>query len=230
MLRADESIAELMPYERFLKYGAGSLTDAELLAIIVRTGTSDNTPIDIGRQILRMSGKYEDGLSGLCRLSIDEIMSVPGIGKVKAIKLKCIAEISRRIAKARSFQKLQMVSPSSIADYYMEGMRHYEKEHVILLCFNQQFKLICDEEISVGTVNSALLSPREIFISAVKNRAVNIVLLHNHPGGDPNPSEADIGMTRKIKTAGDIIDINLRDHIIIGDQSYYSFLEHKQII
>ncbi len=229
LLKEDSAVAELMPYERFLRYGPEALTDAELLAIIVRTGTADNTPVDIGMQLLSMSGKYEQGLSGLFHLTLDEIMSIQGVGKVKAVKIKCIAEISKRISRQKKNLSRDFLSPDSIAGHYMEIMRHYEKEHVMLLCFNHQLKFLCDDEISVGTVNNALLSPREVFISALKSRAVNIILLHNHPGGDPHPSDADINMTKQIRMAGELIEINLLDHIIIGDQNYFSFLEQKLI-
>ncbi|WP_026523540.1 RadC family protein [Butyrivibrio sp. MB2005] len=224
-LMENESYKETLPYERFSRFGAEALTDAELLAIILRTGTSTLTPTQMGALLLKKGEKYSEGLSGIHYLSLDEIKSVPGIGDVKAIKIKCIAELSNRIARCRSLQLLEFKSPAMIADYYMESMCHKDKEHVIVAFFNHQMAFIGDEVISVGTVKNASVSPREIFLSALKNKAVYIVLLHNHPSGDPIPSSADDEMTRQIYEAGSMLDIKLQDHIIIGDHRYYSYLE-----
>ena len=220
---------ESMPYERFLKYGADSLTDAELLAIIIRTGTGKLSAVDIGNRLLTMSDRYEKGLSGICHLTKEEIMSIPGIGEVKAVKLMCISELSKRIARSGAIQRLRFNSPKSIASYYMEELCHKEKEQVHLLCFNNQLELLCEELLTVGTVNTSLLSVRDVFVSAVKNRAVNIVLIHNHPGGNPAPSTADLKLTEDIKNAGELLEIRLRDHIIIGNHRYYSFKEQRKL-
>ena len=226
-LQEISAFKDTLPYERFRSLGPSALTDAELLAIIIRTGTSKISPVQMGERLIMMGEKYAKGLAGLHHLTLDEIMTVPGIGEVKGVKLKCIAELSNRIARSRTADRICFDKPSTIADYYMEELCHKEEEHVITAFFNHQGILIGDEEISVGTVKDASLSPREIFINALKNRAVYITLLHNHPGGNPAPSNADIELTEQIKKAGKLLGIELCDHIIIGDHCYYSFLEHK---
>ncbi|WP_029321412.1 RadC family protein [Butyrivibrio sp. AE3004] len=227
MLAEDDGYREMLPYERFMHIGAHSLTDAELLAIIIRTGTSNRTPMELGNAVLSMCNKYEMGLAGIKYLSVKELMSITGIGEVKAIKLLCIAELSDRIARSKAKIRLNCKNPKTIADYYMEEMCHYQREHVMLMCLNTQGQLISDFEISVGTVKTASLSPREIFIQALRDNAVQIILLHNHPSGDPGPSEADYELTEQISDAGRLLGIHLLDHIIIGDHKYYSFLENN---
>lgn len=216
---------DMLPYERFLNFGPESLTDVELLAIIIRTGTRDASPIDIAGSILNIEKGKESGLNSLFSLSLDELKSVHGVGEVKAVKLKCIAELAKRMAAQRSKSSLDCSNPSHVASYYMEKMRHEDKEKVILLCLNNRYKLIEEYLLSIGTVNSASLSPREVFMKALKCGASNVLLLHNHPGGDPTPSRADISITNKISESGSMLDIYLIDHIIIGDRSYTSLAE-----
>ena len=217
----------MLPYERFMEKGPESLTDAELLSIIIRTGTSNRTPMEIGSYVLSLCEKYGKGISGIRYLTMDDLLSISGIGQVKAVKLMCIAEISNRIARSKAKENLCFKDPGTVAGYYMEKMCNYRREHAVVACLNNQDRLICEFELSVGTVNSAPLSPREVFLYAIKNNAVNIILLHNHPGGDPTPSMSDIRMTKEIKEAGILLDIRLLDHIIIGDHKYYSFTENK---
>lgn len=214
-----------MPYEKFLRLGAGALTEAELLAIIIRTGTTEHTPVEIGRQILGLPSVKKDGLNGLHHVTVKELMGIKGIGEVKAVKIKCLAELSMRMAMMTAKKELQFLNPSSVADYYMEKLRHELKERVLLLMLDNRHCLIEEELLSIGTVNTSLLSPREVFVAALKARAVHIMLLHNHPSGDPAPSRPDIQITKEIKQIGKMIDIPLIDHIIIGDNKYMSFKE-----
>ena len=214
-----------MPYEKFLKMGSGSLTEAELLAIIIRTGTSENSPVELGRQILSLPSLREKGLSGLYHVTLKELMSLNGIGQVKAVKIKCLAELSMRIAMNKAEDELQFLSPPSVADYYMEKLRHEQREKVLLLLLDNHSRLIEEYLLSVGTVNTSLLSPREVFVTALRAEAVNIMLLHNHPSGDPSPSRQDLLVTERIKKIGNMIDIPLIDHIIIGNSRYTSFRE-----
>lgn len=216
-----------MPYERFLNSGPESLTDSELLAIIIRTGTARNKPTDIARKILSSGNLKEHGLRSLYHLSIAELMNMDGIGEVKAVKIKCIAELSRRMAAELTTISLDFNRPDTIAKHYMEQLRHEEREKVLLLSLDTRLSLLSESVISLGTVNESLLSPREVYIEAVRNKAVNIILLHNHPGGNVLPSKADICVTDRIREAGALIGIKLIDHIIIGDNSYMSFSEKK---
>jgi len=217
---------EERPYEKCLQYGAAVLTDAELLAVIIRTGAKGTQSLELARNILQFSPSH-GGILGIHHLTVKDLMSIRGIGKVKAIQIKCIAELSSRIAKATSPQSLSFQSPDVIARHYMEEMRHKHQEELLLIALNTKNRFICDRIISKGTVNSSLVSPREIFIDALQNNAVNIIILHNHPSGDPTPSREDISITERIKEAGSIIGITLLDHIVIGDNCYVSFNEQQ---
>lgn len=223
----NQSEKEMLPYERFMKFGAESLSSAELLAIIIRTGTGRNSALDIARNVLQLGGDIETGLNRLHHISIEELMSLDGIGQVKAVKLKCIAELSRRMAVEQRKAKVDFRSPETVADYYMEQLRHEEREYVILVSLNNKLQPLNETVISVGTVNSSLLSPREIYRHALKCGAVYVVLLHNHPGGDPTPSRADLSITEKVRKSGELLDIRLVDHIIIGDNSFISFKKER---
>ena len=156
---------------------------------------------------------------------MDSLMRVRGIGKVKAIQILCLSELAKRMARASALQELDFSSPRTIAQYYMEDMRHREKEVLKLLLLNTRARLIGESEVSVGTVNMALISPRELFLEALRRNAVSIILLHNHPSGDPEPSQEDIRITGRIYEAGVLIGIELLDHIIIGDNRFVSLKE-----
>ena len=210
------------PYEKYLAHGEQALSDAELLAIILKTGTKQLTSIDVARNLL--SGE-QGNLLNLYKLSFEELLTFKGIGKVKAIQLKAIAELSKRISKTMSRERLKMDEPCSIAAYYMERMRHEKQEILLLSMFDSKCNLIDDAIISKGSVNSSFVSPREIFLKALQKEAVYIILLHNHPSGSPIPSKQDHEVTRKIDECGKLLGIGLSDHIIIGDRDYYSYRE-----
>ena len=212
------------PYEKRIKYGPEYLTDAELLAAIIRTGNNELHSVALAEHIL---STYDEcpGLLGLHRMTLNQLMNIKGIGKVKAVQLKCIGELSRRIARANIGDKTFFKSPDKIADYFMEDMRHRDKEVIIAAFLNTKHMLIKYIELSKGTVNSSLLSTRELFIEALKYNSVYVVFLHNHPSGDPTPSREDIINTRKVYEAGKLIGIDLIDHIIIGDNKYISLKE-----
>lgn len=213
------------PYERFLRFGAENLTEAELLAIILRTGTKDKNAIEVAEAVLEMTRYPNKGLGGLYNLSLKDLMSIKGIGEVKAVRLKCITELSMRICSSVSAEGVYFQKSGQVANYYMERMRHRETECAILLSLDSKGRLLRETRLSEGSVRMALLSAREIFLEALDARAVNILLLHNHPSGDPTPSQADINITRDIKDMGEKMDIPLLDHIIIGDNKYVSFME-----
>ena len=216
----------VMPYEKFMTHGASALTEAELLAIILRTGTKNYSALDLAQKILSIAGQ-EKGLNSLHHLSLEELMEIPGIGEVKVVKVKCLAELAVRMARERAAQTLRFDTPHTVADYYMEIMRHQEKEIILLLLLDNKLKLIEEYMISMGTVKASLLSPREVFVQALKCRACYLMLLHNHPSGDPHPSRQDIVITQKIKEAGELMDIPLLDHIIVGDGCYISLKEEE---
>lgn len=217
---------EERPYEKCLKYGCQALSDAELLAVIIRTGSVGHTSVDLARKVLSLTGESRR-ITGIASLSVAELTAIRGIGKVKAIQIQCVAELSRRIAKTRAREGLSFREPSSIADYYMEDLRHEERENCILMMLNTRNRLLGEKRLFVGTVNASLISTREIFLEALRNQAVYIILVHNHPSGDPTPSREDLLLTQRVKEAGTLIGIELLDHIIIGDRSYTSLREEK---
>lgn len=215
------------PYEKFMRYGAGVLSDAELLAVIIRTGTAGKKSVEVAQEVLN---RRERNLLNLYRLSFQELMEISGIGKVKAIQLKCLAEITRRMTQATRFRNVTLQSASSVASYYMETLRHEDREKLILCMFDAKCVLLGEEVISVGTINSSLISPREIFGKALVNQAVYIILLHNHPSGSPIPSAMDRQVTRRVEQCGEMMGIHLSDHIIIGDNKYFSFKEENLLL
>lgn len=217
-----------MPYEKFLNLGATALTDEELLAIIIRTGTNGVSALDLSKEVLNLSMSCK-GLLGLHHLQLTDLTSIKGIGQVKAVKIKCIAELSMRIAQKSAIKKLVFSSPSSIADYFMEEMRHLEVENVILLLLDNKNSMIGKVLLSKGTVNASIVSTREIFLHALQHQASYIILLHNHPSGSVKPSQADILLTQKVVSASNIMNIPLIDHIIIGDLKFTSLAEQGYI-
>ena len=215
----------LLPYEKFLKHGSASLTEAELLAIILRTGTKNCPALEMAKKVLTLAGGESFKLKSLHHLSLNELMEIPGIGEVKAVKIKCLSELAVRMALEKASAALRYDSPKTVADYYMEKMRHKEREIILLLLLDNKLGLIEEYILSQGTVRASLLSSREIFIKALKCRACHLMLLHNHPSGDPAPSQQDIVITQKIKEAGELMDIPLIDHIVLGDGCYVSLKE-----
>lgn len=215
---------ENRPYEKFLLKGPEALTDSELLAIIIRTGTYNMTSVELSDAVLSMS--KSNNILGITHLSLKELQSIKGIGLVKATQIKCVAELSRRISKGNIPLDKEFISPEIIANYYMEDLRHLETERLLVVMLNTKHRFLGDFELSKGTVNASMASPREAFIEALRTGAVYIILLHNHPSGDPTPSREDVVTTKRMKEAGNIIGINLIDHIIIGDNKYISL---KQI-
>lgn len=214
-----------LPYERFVRFGPENLTDRELIAIILRTGTRDSSALELAESVLNLSRYPREGLLGLYDVSLDELMSVKGIGLVKAVKLKCIAELSMRMRCATAERGLCFHNSKNVAEYYMERLRHRDTECVILVCLDTKGQILKEKKVSDGSVKMSLISPREIFLEALQWKAVNIILLHNHPSGDPTPSRSDIELTKNVVEIGLKMDIPLLDHIIIGDNRYTSFKE-----
>lgn len=212
------------PYEKCIKYGPKVLSDSELIAVILKTGTSNDSVLDISRNVLKSS----DGSISILSLydkTCEELELINGIGKVKAITLKCISEISERLCKATFSDKLRFDSPKAVAEYYMETLRHLKTEEFRVLFLNNSNMRITDKVITHGTVNMSLVSPREVFEAALRYDSVKIILMHNHPSGDPTPSRNDFEITRKMSEAGSLLDIQVLDHIVFGDNKYISLRE-----
>ncbi len=209
------------PYERCLANGPESLSDLELLAVLLRSGTQGCSALELARKILTLC-PYEEGLGGLSRLTLQELRQIQGIGPVKAVQICCAGELSKRIARKQHVKKPQFRDARSIADYYMENLRHCEQEHVFGMMLDTRNRLLGEEEISKGTVNQSIFSPRELFLKALTYHAVHVILVHNHPSGDCSPSPEDREITRQTFEAGEMIGISLIDHIIVGDRCYAS--------
>jgi DNA repair protein RadC len=167
----------------------------------------------------------QEGILNIHKWTLEQLLQVKGIGKVKAVQILCLSELSKRLSKATAQPGLSFTTPSTIAKYYMEDMRHGSHESMKLLLLNTKTRLIGETDISKGTINSAVVSPRELFVEALQKNAVSIILLHNHPSGDPSPSKEDVLITRRIRDAGQLIGVELLDHIIIGNNCYTSMKE-----
>ena len=213
------------PYEKCEKYGVSSLSDAELLAVIIKSGSQGERSVEVASRILNFR-KETPGLVGLNYLTMEDLMQIRGIGRVKAIQLLCITELTKRMARERYAEQEDFSSPKMIAEYYMQDMRYLECEQVILLLLDTKCHKIRDFVISKGTVNAAMAEPREVFQNALKYGAVNIIVLHNHPSGDVTPSKADVVLTKRLAEVGKLVGIALVDHIIIGNNTYMSFQEN----
>ena len=210
------------PYEKCEKYGPTVLTDSELLAIIIKAGYKDLRVTDLASKILNLKGD-RFGLNILNHLTVEDLVRIRGIGKVKALQLLVIAEISKRMAEDVRREGISFANADQIAGFYMERMRHLEREETMVLYLDSKMKLISDTVLFTGAVAFSLMEPREILRDALLKDAVYFVVLHNHPSGDPAPSEQDRKITKRVKEAADYVGVKFRDHIIIGDNKFVSF-------
>lgn len=218
-----------LPYERFMQRGGQSLSDLELLAILLQTGSRTKNVLEIAELVLGRLRIYGPGLTGLSRIEMPELKQIEGIGNVKAIKLKTVAEISSRIWQTDAYERLYFNSPATIAQYYREMLRHEMVENVIAIVFDTKMGYLGEKMLTKGTVDASLISPRELFIYALQMQAVHMILLHNHPSGDVTASKQDMEITNRISELGQMMSIDLVDHIIIGGTRYFSFKEHGLI-
>lgn len=214
------------PREKLLSYGSQSLSNAELLAIILSTGTKDRTAIDLARSILNTS---TEGLRGLKDCTIEELSQVRGVGLAKASQIIAAVELGKRISLTTKVNNYKIKGPDDVSNLLMEEMRYLNKEIFNILLLTTKHDIIAIENISVGSLNASIVHPREVFNRAIKRSSSAIILAHNHPSGDPNPSGEDINITKRLIEAGNIIGISVLDHIIIGDGVYFSMKEHKLI-
>ncbi len=213
------------PQEKLLKYGANTLSNSELIAVILRTGTREENVVMLSQRILK---EDEKGLRNISEGTIEKFKSFKGISDVKAAKLMAVAELSKRMSTLK-IEKIKISSPDDAAIIMMEEMRYYQKEYfkIILLDTKNNVKKISG--ISVGSLNSSIVHPREVFHEAVASLASSIILVHNHPSGECEPSNEDIVLTNRLDECGKILGIRVLDHIIIGDGVYFSFKEEGLI-
>ena len=192
-----EMLSEERPYEKCERFGAGSLTDIELLAVLLRTGTKGESALDLARKLFYPGeGTQPQAKAHLQSWTKEELLKISGIGRVKAIQILCLCELSKRMSQLSAREDLDFSRPDTIAAYYMEDMRHLEQEEIRVMFLNTKQNLIRDLLVSKGTVNASVVTPREILIEGLRCLAVSMILVHNHPSGDPSPSESDILLTR----------------------------------
>lgn len=210
---------EERPREKLLFQGKEALSTAELLAILLRSGTKDQSAIGLAQEILALD---KDGILFLETCSPEELAAVKGIGTAKACQLLAAVELGKRVATHPKKIKAEIANPDDIVQLFMEKMRYYKKEHFNVLLINAKGRIMEETEVSVGDLCSTLIHPREVFCQAVKRSAASVVLVHNHPSGDPEPSLQDIETTKRLVEAAGILGIHVLDHIIIGDDRYIS--------
>lgn len=210
---------EERPREKILKYGVEYLSNVELLAIIIRTGTKEKSALGLAEEII---AKNENGIGFLTECTPEELSEVKGMGMAKSCQLISAIELGKRLSRREKDNKILADRPEIIAKLFMEEMRYYKKEVFNVLLVNSKSEIITIDKASIGDLSSALVHPREIFNKAVRRSAAAIVLVHNHPSGNPFPSEEDIETTKRLVEAGRILGINVLDHIIIGDGTYIS--------
>lgn len=218
------------PYEKLEMYGAHTLSNAELLAIIIKSGTKEESSIETAQKILSMKNKNSDNLRFIQDMSIEEFTSIKGIGRVKAIQLKAVGEIAKRLSRPIENSKVKISSPGDVANLLIDELRYEKREIVKVIILNTKNIVIKMVDVCLGSNNSAILKPKDALIDAIKMGAPKIILVHNHPSGDPTPSKADIDFTKRLEQASSIVGIELLDHIIIGDskfESIFYLLERK---
>ena len=212
------------PREKMAANGAAVLTDAELIAILLRTGTAEKSAIDIASEMTADGGLYKR-LAGITRLN--ELTNIKGLGQAKAATVLAALEIGRRIASAKPIEKIHFSCPQDVADFLMPRLRYAAKEQFVVILLNNKNKVIGTEVVSEGSLSSSFVHPREVFAPAILHHAAAIMVAHNHPSGDPKPSIEDEEVTRQLLRSGKVLGIPMIDHVIIGDGNYYSFLENE---
>ncbi len=212
---------EERPRERLLALGAEKVSNAELLAVILRTGTLKDTALDLAQMVLARAGNLRE----MPYLTVEELMEIRGIGPAKAVQVKAALELGRRMVVASRGYNVDITSPEDVFNYMMEEMRYLEQEEFRIILLNIKNKVLGVETIFRGGLNSSIVHPREIFRLALRRSAASLILLHNHPSGDPTPSAEDISITRRLVEAGEVMGVNILDHIIMGEGRFLSFRE-----
>ncbi|WP_409341661.1 RadC family protein [Paenibacillus sp. MBLB4367] len=213
--------SEDRPRERMLQFGAQSLSNAELLAILLRTGTYAESAVTLAQRVLMETGS----LRNLVETSVDQLTRIKGIGAAKALQLKASIELGKRIARSTMDDKVTIRSPQDVAALVMEDLRYLQKEHFVCLFLNTKNHVVGRETLSIGSLNASIVHPREVFRAAIQRSSASLICVHNHPSGDPTPSPEDIAITRQLMEAGTIIGIEVLDHVIVGDNRFVSLKE-----
>ncbi len=210
------------PYEKLELYGEKALSNAELLAIIIKTGTKEQTSVELAQKILNLNDTKTEGLNFLRNSSLEELMEIKGIGKVKAIQLKAVAEISIRMAKPINYKKIRIKTPDDMAKLLIEELRFEKKEIAKIVILNNKNEILKIKDIALGGADFANVTIKEILSEVLKMKAPRIILAHNHPSGDPTPSKGDILFTDRLYGAAELVEVELLDHLVIGNGKYVS--------
>ncbi|MGB7999858.1 MAG: DNA repair protein RadC [Anaerobacillus sp.] len=212
---------EERPRERLVKEGPETLSNQELLAIILRTGTKQESVLQLSYRIIQ----YFEGLRLLKDASIEELTSLNGVGPAKAVQLIAAMELGRRVSRLQLEERYTIRSPEDGANYVMEDMRFLSQEHFVCLYLNTKNQVLHRQTVFVGSLNASIVHPREVFREAFRRSAASLICFHNHPSGDPTPSREDIEVTKRLSECGKMLGIEMLDHIIIGDQKFVSLKE-----
>ena len=212
---------DIRPRERLFRYGASGLSDAELLAILLGTGTKKETALQLSQLVL---SKFET-LSNLASASPEELVEIDGIGRAKSSQIMAAIELGKRGNIAFNGKKNFISNPRDAVNLFMAEMKHLDRECFKAVLLNTKNRVLKIAEISTGSLNSSIVHPRELYKIAIKCSSASLIVVHNHPSGDPTPSEEDISLTQRLSESGKILGIVILDHIIIGDGEYTSFKE-----
>jgi DNA repair protein RadC len=208
------------PRERLLAQGSSSLSDAQLLAIIIKNGRPGQSALDLALELLV---RFQD-LAGIERAGINELCSVPGIGRAKAAQIKAAIEIGKRYQKP-SLSGASLCSSQDVVAYYRPRLRDLKKEVFTCVLLDTKNRVIREDRVSTGSLSASIVHPRETFKAAIRESAAAVIFIHNHPSGDTRPSREDIHLTKRLVQAGELLGIQVLDHIIIGDHLHFSFRE-----
>ena len=212
------------PREKLIMYGSESLSDAELIAILLRNGVADKSALQLAEEVVSYDSA---GIRFLTRCVPEELAQIRGIGTAKACQIIAGIELGKRVSERLENKRLVVNNPAAVATHFMNQMKHYSKEYFKVLMLNTKIEIIAEETVAIGNLNSTVIHPREIFAKAVKNSSASIILVHNHPSGNPMPSREDINITNRLIEAGNILGIKVLDHLVIGDGVYISLKEEN---
>lgn len=215
------------PYEKLERYGAEYLSNSELLAIVIKTGYKNEPVVALAQRILNLNESKGD-LSFLQDISLNEFMKIKGIGKVKAIQLKAVCELAKRIGSPINKEKIIIKTPKDVANLLMKQMMYEKREVAKIVLLNSKNIVQKVKDVSLGTDNFAVISPKEILIEVIKLQVPKFILVHNHPSGDPTPSNADFCMTDRIYDSAELLGLEFVDHIVIGYNKFESIFYHKE--
>jgi DNA repair protein RadC len=222
-MRMTDIPSENRPRERMAKYGPDALSDAEILALLLKNGTVGENVTDMSNRLIQ---RY--GIERLSKLSLEELQEIRGIGPAKAMQIAAAFQLDKRCRMAE-YEKTPVKTARDVYEYAKPLLAEKEKEHIMVMYLDTKNRINKHETVSMGTLNSSLIHPREIFKTAIKENTNAIIVAHNHPSGDPTPSKDDRDITKELYAAGELLEIQMLDHVIIGKDNYYSFKERNQL-